>query len=123
MKPCKFPMCPNLCEGRYCEQHKALEKSSWKECKRDTKVMNARYGREWKRIRAMFIDGHPFCEICLKDNKFTHTEEVHHILPLSKGGTHSFGNLQALCKSCHSRITMSTNHKDGAYGGKGEKNL
>jgi 5-methylcytosine-specific restriction protein A len=30
---------------------------------------------------------------------------VHHIIPLSKGGTHDSANLMSLCVSCHSRIT------------------
>lgn len=37
--------------------------------------------------------------------KITPAEEVHHILPLSKGGTHVESNLMALCKRCHSEIT------------------
>ena len=32
------------------------------------------------------------------------TEEIHHKLPLSKGGTHDRENLVALCKECHARI-------------------
>jgi 5-methylcytosine-specific restriction protein A len=35
----------------------------------------------------------------------TAAAEVHHILPLSQGGTHAEANLMALCKECHSRIT------------------
>ena len=31
-------------------------------------------------------------------------QEVHHKLPLSKGGTHSKSNLISLCKSCHAKI-------------------
>ncbi|WP_456264621.1 HNH endonuclease [Helcococcus bovis] len=46
------------------------------------------------------------CEECKKNNKYTKANEVHHILPLSRGGTHSFSNLMALCKSCHSRISV-----------------
>ena len=36
----------------------------------------------------------------------TPTEEIHHIVPLSHGGTHAEDNLMALCKPCHSRITV-----------------
>lgn len=32
------------------------------------------------------------------------TEEIHHKLPLSEGGTHDRSNLIALCKSCHGAI-------------------
>lgn len=35
----------------------------------------------------------------------TAAAEVHHIVPLSAGGTHDESNLMALCKPCHSRIT------------------
>ena len=31
--------------------------------------------------------------------------EVDHIQPLSRGGGHEWDNLQALCKSCHSKKT------------------
>jgi len=41
----------------------------------------------------------------MKEGRITPAEEVHHVLPLSHGGTHSEDNLMALCKSCHSRIT------------------
>ena len=34
----------------------------------------------------------------------TKVEEVHHILPLSRGGTNDEDNLMSLCKSCHSKI-------------------
>jgi 5-methylcytosine-specific restriction endonuclease McrA len=39
--------------------------------------------------------------------RLTPSEEVHHIIPLSEGGTNKQQNLMALCKSCH-----STNHAE-----------
>lgn len=124
--PCAFPMCPNLTNTKYCEEHqwKANEEEEAREkyrynlnkerrLKRDTKLLNKRYGREWQKIRNRFIYEHPLCEMCLLDNRYVNAEEVHHIVPLSKGGTHNASNLQALCKKCHSKITMSTNHEDG----------
>lgn len=47
----------------------------------------------------------PLCEMCLKNHKTTPATEVHHIRPLSRGGTHDEDNLMALCKPCHSKIT------------------
>ena len=38
-------------------------------------------------------------------SELTPAQEVHHILPLSRGGTHDDSNLMALCKPCHSEIT------------------
>jgi len=52
----------------------------------------------------MFIRRNPVCAECARPS-----EEVDHILPLAEGGTHKFDNLQALCKSCHSRKTMRDN--------------
>ena len=62
-RPCGFPGCPNLTDGRFCEE-------------------------------------------CYKCGILTPTEEIHHIVPLSHGGTHADDNLMALCKPCHSRITV-----------------
>ena len=47
----------------------------------------------------------PLCEECLNQERLTPSKEVHHIVPLEKGGTHDEHNLMALCKACHSRIT------------------
>ncbi len=79
---------------------------------RDPKTNN-RYGRSWKRIRDRYIKAHPLCEECQKQGKLTPAEEVHHILPLSKGGGNEKSNLMALCKSCHSRITAESGDRWG----------
>ena len=47
---------------------------------------------------------HPLCEMCLKEGRLTPVQEVHHILPVSKGGTHARDNLMSLCQSCHTKI-------------------
>jgi predicted nuclease of restriction endonuclease-like (RecB) superfamily len=61
-------------------------------------------GRTWKRIRDKYAAEHPFCELCFERGIIVPTEEIHHKLPLSEGGTHDRSNLIALCKSCHSTI-------------------
>lgn len=33
-------------------------------------------------------------------------EEVHHIIPLSQGGTHAPENLMSLCRSCHNKMHL-----------------
>ena len=60
--------------------------------------MHKKYGRSWKRIRNRYIKEHPFCEECFKDGKMVLAEEVHHILPVSRGGTNEVSNLMALCQ-------------------------
>ncbi len=103
-RPCSYPGCPELTDGRFCEQHAKEESRRYEKYDRDP-AMRKRYGRAWKRIRDRYISIHPLCEQCEMEDRITPAEEVHHILPLSQGGTHAEDNLMALCKSCHSRIT------------------
>ena len=107
-RPCSHPGCPNLTDGRFCEEHEKQEASRYEKYDRDPAVRR-RYGRAWKRIRDRYIAAHPLCEQCQKEGRMTPAQEVHHILPLSRGGTHAEANLMALCTPCHSSITA----KDG----------
>ena len=103
-RPCSFPGCPRLTDGRYCEEHAKLEAQRYERYGRDP-AAKKRYGRAWKRIRGRYIRAHPLCERCKKNGKITPAEEVHHIKPLAHGGTNDESNLMSLCKRCHSEIT------------------
>jgi len=107
--PCKFSSCPNLTDGSYCEEHKQTENRRYNRYQRDP-VINRRYGSTWRRIRARYVKAHPLCEDCLSAGRYTPAKEVHHVLPLSEGGTHDEDNLRALCHGCHSAITMAANN-------------
>ena len=102
-KPCAWPGCPNLTDGKYCPEHQKEANARYEKYGRDPAVHH-RYGRAWKRIRDSYVKSHPYCELCLKQGMVAPVEEVHHIKPLSEGGTHARDNLISLCKSCHSRI-------------------
>ena len=102
-RPCSYPGCPKLTNGRFCEEHAKAEAKRYEKYDRDPAV-GRRYGRAWKRIRDSYVQQHPVCELCQQDGRLTPTEEVHHKVPLSEGGTHARTNLIALCKSCHARI-------------------
>lgn len=102
-RPCSHPGCPNLTDGRFCEEHQKEENKRYERYDRDPAIKR-RYGRAWKRIRDSYAASHPMCEECLKNGIYVPTEEIHHKLPLSQGGTHNRENLIALCKSCHARI-------------------
>lgn len=52
----------------------------------------------------MHLARYPVCEAPGCD---AIAQDVHHIKPLSEGGTNEAGNLMSLCHSCHSRITGS----------------
>lgn len=101
--PCSFPGCPNLTDGRYCEEHEKEANRSYEKYGRD-KAVRRRYGRAWKRIRDSYVKTHPFCEQCFEKGIIVPVDEVHHKKPLSEGGTHDRSNLISLCKSCHAKI-------------------
>lgn len=101
--PCAYPGCPNLTDGEYCERHRKQARREYDRYERAADV-NKKYGRAWQRIRARYATAHPLCEQCLKEGRITPVEEVHHVLPVSKGGTHAEDNLMSLCRSCHNKI-------------------
>ncbi|AUS97361.1 HNH endonuclease [Clostridium thermosuccinogenes] len=103
-RPCSYPGCAELTDGRYCEKHQKQADSYYNKYERDPQTRK-RYGRTWKRIRDRYISEHPLCQECQKYGRLTPAEEVHHIIPLSKGGTNADSNLMSLCKQCHSSIT------------------
>ena len=111
-KPCGFPGCPNLTDGRYCEEHERIMNERYNKYERPYDS-SERYGSLWRKIRKRYIAAHPFCEKCLERGVAEKATEVHHIVPLSRGGTHAASNLMALCKSCHSRITAETGDRWG----------
>lgn len=59
------------------------------------------YPEDWPRIRQEVLsrDGHR-CGNCGSN----HNLMVHHIVPLSKGGSNSLSNLRTLCEDCHKKL-------------------
>ena len=104
--PCSYPGCPELTTERFCEKHKKLANRQYDRYSRDKAARKIYGSSEWKKIRARFLAAHPLCEQCRKEGRLTVATEVHHILPLRHGGTHADENLMALCKPCHSRISI-----------------
>lgn len=109
-KPCKYQGCPKLTNGMFCDEHKHTESRRYNKYQRDPAI-NKKYGAQWRKIRARYIKVHPLCEECAVSGRLTPATEVHHILPLSEGGTHDESNFAALCHPCHSSITMRANNK------------
>ena len=107
-RPCRYRGCPQLTDlpSGYCAEH---EKKIIRDYDKSRAVEhNQRYGYKWRKLRERFLTKHPLCEQCLQQGRYIAATEVHHIKPLSVGGTHDEKNLMALCKSCHSRITLTT---------------
>ena len=102
-KPCRYPGCPRLTEDLYCEEHATLMRRQYDKYERSPDV-HKKYGRSWSRIRDRYAKAHPLCERCLNEGRVTLMEEVHHILPVNRGGTNDPSNLMSLCRSCHNKI-------------------
>ena len=107
-RPCRFKNCPALTDSPsgYCKEHEKLIESNYNRFGR-TPEAKKRYGYKWRKIRAAFLAANPLCEMCKRQGKYTAANEVHHVKPLADGGTNDFENLMPLCKSCHSKITMT----------------
>lgn len=63
--------------------------------------------KDWEKLSKDFLATHPFCVACYKKGILTKATETDHIIP-HKGNIelfYDFKNLQALCKSCHSKKT------------------
>ena len=63
-----------------------------------------KYGTAWKKARDRHAARYPYCEQCYREGKITMMDEVHHIVPVSRGGTNEDSNLMSLCRSCHNKI-------------------
>lgn len=100
---CHYPGCKHLTNKEYCKDHQKLMQKAYDNYTRSPDH-NKRYGHEWKRIRENYIKVHPLCEMCLREEKYTPVNEVHHILPISKGGTNDRSNLMSVCRSCHNKL-------------------
>lgn len=60
----------------------------------------------WQKFRRWFLGNHPLCYECGMPG-MAHDLEVHHLIPRHERPDlmYDAGNCQALCKSCHSRVT------------------
>ena len=106
LKPCRYPGCPKLTADLYCEDHKGIMDRNYNRYTRHPDH-SKRYGREWRKIRNRYAEAHPLCEQCLKEGRMTPMEEVHHIIPVDRGGTNEVSNLMSLCHSCHEKIHVA----------------
>lgn len=102
-RPCSYQGCPNLTDGRFCEEHLKQENRRYEKYERPYDA-HKRYGRAWQKVRDSYVKEHPFCELCFKNHMLVPVEQVHHIKPIAEGGTHERNNLISLCKSCHSKL-------------------
>jgi len=100
LRQCGHSGCGALVEAgtRYCPMHR----------KQYNKRANAKhYDTRWRKISKLFLVRNPLCVECQKARRLTPAVESHHIIPVDAGGSDRDENLMALCKSCHSRISLA----------------
>ncbi len=96
LKPCRYPGCPNLTDGTYCDKHKAQMVKEYNSFERSPNH-NKKYGCEWKRIRDRYVKKHPLCERCLKEGshplkKYTILYQSTEVVPMQKAASCLFVN-------------------------------
>lgn len=69
------------------------------------------WSKEWRAIRACVLVRQPLCVSCLAEKRHTPAAEVDHID--GDDSNNVLGNLQGLCKRCHSRKTGRENRGFG----------
>lgn len=62
-------------------------------------------GRKLQEIRRRKQRENPLCEECLAMGQIVPWTELDHIVPLEKGGTNDYANLQGLCVAHHQEKT------------------
>ena len=109
-RPCKKLGCPNLCDSGYCTEHEHLDSR-----KQYDKTMRPQYRKlyatvAWQRIRQRILMEQPFCVMCESQGRVTKATDIDHIQDHCGDTTlfYSIGNLQPLCKACHSAKTAVT---------------
>ena len=68
--------------------------------------------QKWQKLRQAQLMLQPLCQHCLENGKVTAGEEIHHIVPISKGQTleeqtylaYNADNIITLCTECHHKV-------------------
>lgn len=90
-----------LTDGRkYCDEHVGAHTGSYEAARLSAHQRG--YGRRWAKIRNAFLAEYPACDMCGAP-----ATDVHHRIRRAISGSDEFNNLQALCHSCHSKITAT----------------
>ncbi len=105
-RPCRFPGCPGFCEqGQvFCKDHMA-----WSGDRLRGGADARGYDARWRTARKRFLQTHPLCAECMKENSITPATVVDHIIP-HRGDQSLFwdeSNWQGLCERHHNIKTGS----------------
>jgi 5-methylcytosine-specific restriction protein A len=106
------PNCPNRVVHGKCHECARVSERARINRRREPVGVNGKMidyyqSREWKSLRAQVKARDPLCRLCVMRGWYVPTQEVDHIIPREMGGADSLENCRGLCKSCHSRKTMT----------------
>lgn len=106
LRPCAAPGCRALVKAGRCEAHR---KQRWQQQdeRRGTSTERG-YDATWRKLRLWFLQRNPLCAECSKRGRIRPAAEVHHIRTIAEAPELRLDpdNLMALCKPCHSSITL-----------------
>lgn len=94
------------CETKYNEQKKSDYKY-YDDNVRDKGTHDFYNSPAWKKVKkAIKVRDNGLCIMCLKENKYTLSDMVHHIEPLKENNEKklSYGNLISLCNRHHKQV-------------------
>lgn len=100
-RPCPVAGCPVL---GHCVKHArpvvVQQKPRLYDDRRGSSTARG-YGRQWRKLRAKYLQLFPLCQKCRKKPAYV----VDHRIPKAQGGTDDEANLQGLCGGCHNQKT------------------
>ena len=99
--PCGHPGCIVLVPAgqKYCEEHMLLHARP---------AVDRGCGNQWRKASKEFLQHHPLCVMCRKEEKFIKATVVAHIIPHMEEPElfWNWTNWQPLCKKHHDQETM-----------------
>ena len=99
---CNHAGCKRLISETYCEEHAPLHAVY---ADRRGRSDERGYDSAWQRARALYLRRHPLCERCIEKDRVRIASMVHHIIPISEGGSRlDPDNFKAMCRDCHEII-------------------
>ncbi len=116
LRYCAAPKCPNKVRSGLCPEHQHSVRQTHKRHVMSTPGVN--YGRRWQKQAKAFLEAHPFCIDCLKEEMdLGLATEVDHEIP-HKGNAELFwdsNNWRPRCKRHHSMKTAKEVQLGGAH--------
>jgi 5-methylcytosine-specific restriction protein A len=103
---CSRSNCPGIVRNGECSECGPRRKANDREHDQRRGTAASRgYDARWRKTRLLFLRANPLCVMCAVAGLVVPATDVHHVIAKRDGGTDEESNLQALCKSHHSKLT------------------